>query len=218
MAFQREQPSWVHSHAPWPPGADGSGPSLQRKALTAYGNDPISWEAARPTPGADFVPGQAPLITFQPQSQTVVANQNVTFSVAASGAAPRFYQWLFNNNSITGATNATLVLTNVVPSQVGQYSAVVYNTFGSATSDGAQLTILNPPVILQQPQGLTTNAGATVTLSVTAQGSGVLRYQWQFNLAPITGATNRTLSLTNVQVAAAGSYRVVVQDQIGSVV
>ena len=207
-----------NDRAPWPPGADGSGPSLQRKALSAYGNDPINWEAARPTPGADFVPGQGPLITSQPQSQTVVANQDVTFSVATSGAASRFYQWLFNNNSIIGATNATLLLTNVVPSQAGQYSAVVYNTFGSATSDGAQLTILNPPIILQQPQGLTTNSGATVTFAVTAQGSGVLRYQWQFNLAPITGATNRILSLTNVQIAAAGSYRVVVQDQIGSVV
>jgi len=53
---------------------------------------------------------------------------------------------------------------------------------------------------------------------VTAQGSGLLRYQWQFNLAPLTGATNRSLSLTNVQLADAGSYTVVVQDQIGSVV
>src|SRR5207237_199334 len=163
----------------------GSGPSLQRKALIAYSNDPINWEAARPTPGADFVPGQAPLITSQPQGQTVVANQDVTFTVAARGAAPQFYQWLFNSKSITGGTNATLLLTNVSPSQAGQYSAVVYNAFGSATSDGAQLTILNPPNILQQPQSLTTNAGAIVTFAVTAQGSGVLRYQWQFNLAPI---------------------------------
>ena len=40
-----------NDRAPWPPGADGSGPSLQRRALMAYGNDPIHWEAARPTPG-----------------------------------------------------------------------------------------------------------------------------------------------------------------------
>jgi hypothetical protein len=60
--------------------------------------------------------------------------------------------------------------------------------------------------------------GATVTFAVTAQVSGLLRYQWQFNLGLMTGATNRTLSLTNVQLANAGSYRVVVQDQVGSVV
>jgi hypothetical protein len=36
---------------PWPPAADGSGPSLQRRDDSAYGNDPINWEAAGPTPG-----------------------------------------------------------------------------------------------------------------------------------------------------------------------
>lgn len=36
--------------APWPPAADGSGPSLQRRNSFAYGNDPINWEGALPTP------------------------------------------------------------------------------------------------------------------------------------------------------------------------
>ena len=37
--------------APWPPAADGSGPSLQRITISAYGDDPINWAAAGPTPG-----------------------------------------------------------------------------------------------------------------------------------------------------------------------
>jgi hypothetical protein len=40
--------------APWPPAADGSGPSLQRLAAAAYGNDPINWTASAPTPGQPF--------------------------------------------------------------------------------------------------------------------------------------------------------------------
>jgi hypothetical protein len=206
-----------NDRAPWPPGADGGGPSLQRRALSAYGNDPGNWEAALPTPGAGFSPGPAPFITSQPQSQTIVASQGVTFSVTAAGAAPLYYQWLFNDNPISGATNAALVLTDVPPSKAGRYSAIVYNASGSATSEGAQLTILNLPVILLAPQSLSTNVGATVTFSVTAQGSGMLRYQWQFNLAPLPGATNRTLTLANVQLTDAGSYSVVVQDQVGAV-
>lgn len=37
--------------APWPPGADGSGATLQRLSALAFGSDPINWIAAAPTPG-----------------------------------------------------------------------------------------------------------------------------------------------------------------------
>ncbi|HWH72246.1 MAG TPA: lamin tail domain-containing protein, partial [Candidatus Sulfotelmatobacter sp.] len=38
--------------APWPAAADGWGQSLQRKACTLYGNEPLNWLACNPTPGA----------------------------------------------------------------------------------------------------------------------------------------------------------------------
>lgn len=37
--------------APWYPTADGTGPSLQRKNPRTFGNDPVNWDAAAPTPG-----------------------------------------------------------------------------------------------------------------------------------------------------------------------
>jgi len=37
--------------APWDPQADGTGLSLQRKSPTAFGNDPINWQAAAPSAG-----------------------------------------------------------------------------------------------------------------------------------------------------------------------
>ncbi|HTG43580.1 MAG TPA: immunoglobulin domain-containing protein, partial [Verrucomicrobiae bacterium] len=110
------------------------------------------------------------------------------------------------------------VLTNVTPSQAGSYSVVVFNAFGSISSSAAELTILSPPVILQLPQNIATNTGATVTFAVTAQGTGPLRYEWQRNLVSLQGATNRILTLTNVQLANAGNYTVIVRDQIGATV
>lgn len=41
------------SSIPWPTGANGTGASLQRLASARYGNDPINWEVASPTPGQD---------------------------------------------------------------------------------------------------------------------------------------------------------------------
>ncbi|MFO1513182.1 MAG: lamin tail domain-containing protein [Verrucomicrobiota bacterium] len=41
-------------HAPWPNGAvDGGGLSLQRLAVNLYGNEPLNWMEATPTPGAN---------------------------------------------------------------------------------------------------------------------------------------------------------------------
>jgi hypothetical protein len=37
---------------PWPPLADGQGSSLTRLDPTAYGNDPVNWQAASPSPGS----------------------------------------------------------------------------------------------------------------------------------------------------------------------
>ena len=44
---------------PWPDGADGTGKSLQRILDDAYGNDPLSWQAAPPTPKAANADGDA---------------------------------------------------------------------------------------------------------------------------------------------------------------
>jgi CotH protein/chitobiase/beta-hexosaminidase-like protein/lamin tail-like protein len=40
------------SLAPWPANAGGTGQSLQRIVSSAYGNDPVNWQAAAPTAGA----------------------------------------------------------------------------------------------------------------------------------------------------------------------
>ena len=40
-----------NDRAPWPAGADGTGLSLQRVPVSGYGNEPLNWIAAAPTPG-----------------------------------------------------------------------------------------------------------------------------------------------------------------------
>jgi len=82
-----------------------------------------------------------PVITAQPQSQTVILGSTVTFSVAATGTAPLSYQWRKDGTDISGATDVTLTLNNVQCSGGGHYSVVVGNGEGSVTSTEAMLSV-----------------------------------------------------------------------------
>ncbi len=91
----------------------------------------------------------APAITQQPQSQTVTAGANVSFSVAATGKPAPAYQWYFNgvkiSSSFSTATESTLSLTNVAAAAAGNYTVTVTDSSGTLTSDAATLTVNTPP-------------------------------------------------------------------------
>ena len=102
----------------------------------------------------------APTITTQPVSRTVTAGTNVSFTVAASGTSPFSYQWRLNGVSLSGATSATLTLSSVTTGQSGNYSCVVTNAGGSATSSAATLTV-----------NAATSQPTTLTLIIQGQGT-----------------------------------------------
>ena len=160
----------------------------------------------------------APVISTQPQNQTVTAGATVNFWVEASGTAPLSYQWEFNGANIAGATGPTLTLNNVQAANAGSYRVIVSNFAGSVTSATATLTVNpppQPPSISQQPQSQTVTAGSSVSFTVVASGTALLSYQWQFSGVNIEGAIDATLTLNNVQAANAGSYVVIVSNVAG---
>jgi hypothetical protein len=97
--------------------------------------------------------GGPPAIATQPMNQTVTMGGTATFSIVAGGSTPLSYQWNFNGTNIAGATNSTLTLTNVQPSQAGNYAVQVTNSYGSTSSLTATLTV-NIPVCDTPPSGL----------------------------------------------------------------
>ncbi len=155
-------------------------------------------------------------ITAQPQSLSVTQGQDAPFTVTAAGTGTLAYQWKFNNAAISGATTTSYTVTNAQPANVGSYTVIVTNNYGSITSSIATLTISVPVAITNQPQSLALGAGANAFFSVTAGGTGPLSYQWQFNSTPITGATASTYTRTNVQNADVGSYSVVITNAVSS--
>ncbi|GFE87752.1 immunoglobulin domain-containing protein [Steroidobacter agaridevorans] len=162
----------------------------------------------------------APTISSQPQSRTVAAGSNVTFSVTATGTQPLSYQWQRNGTNLAGATAPSYTITNVQASHAGNYAVIVSNSAGSVTSEVASLTVNSVPVaptITSHPQSQSVATGSNVTFSVIAMGTEPLSYQWRRNGSTIAGATSNSYSISNVQVSHAGSYSVDVSNAVGSV-
>lgn len=150
--------------------------------------------------------GLPPTFSVQPTSVTVLAGSNATFGASASGSLPLIYQWrkngtnLANGGGISGATTNTLALTGVTTNSSGNYSLLVTNSFGVATSSVAILTVVLPPVIVGSLTNKTIECGSNATFGATVSGTSPLSYQWSLGGVPVAGATNPSLSLTNVHV------------------
>jgi hypothetical protein len=159
---------------------------------------------------------QAPSISAQPQSQTVLIGADVTLTVTAGGTPAPTYQWRKNSVELTGATSASLQLDDVTADAAGSYDVVVTNAVDSVTSDAATLTVQFAPAFSQQPQSQTVNSGANVVLSVVVTGVPLPTLQWRKDDQNISGATTATLDLGAVSPGANGSYDVVATNTVAA--
>jgi hypothetical protein len=144
------------------------------------------------------------VITQHPQPRTIPRDRGATFQVSAEGASPIRYQWLFNGAELTGATNASLAITNAQLFNDGSYSVLVSNGYGSVTSSPATLTVLIRPMFTLQPVSQSVVAGGSITLSATAEGNPPpLTFRWRRNGQVLTNlvinGTNCFFVLTNLQ-------------------
>ena len=116
-----------HDSGNWPTNADGLGYALQRIVPQEYGNDPINWSAATPTPGR----GQ--IITIAQFSKTG-ASGPVVFGFNAQ--AGNTYSAQYRNSFKTGAwtsfatyaatpTNRSQLVTNIVSGVTNRFYRVV---------------------------------------------------------------------------------------------
>src|SRR5439155_15178746 len=104
-------------------------------------------------------PAAAPTILTQPQGRSITAGQSATFTISATGPAPLTYQWRQEGTNIPTATASSYTRSNAQTNHAGNYSVVVSNANGTATSSNAALVVNVPVTIVSQPQSQTNNQG-----------------------------------------------------------
>jgi hypothetical protein len=163
----------------------------------------------------------SPTIAGSLTNQTVFVGGTATFAAEGNGLLPFTYQWSFDGTNLDAATNATLTITNVQLANAGTYTVQVSNA-GGVTNGTANLTVVLPPTITQQPQSLIVPSFGSASFGVVASGTGPLTYQWQKNGTnlvddgDLTGSATTNLVIGSVSPDDAGNYQVVVTSPYAS--
>jgi hypothetical protein len=120
-----------------------------------------------------------PVILNRLTNNVVVAGQNATFNVIATGTGPLKYQWRFNGTALPAQTNSTLTLENVTTNQTGAYSANISNVAGSTNTASAALIVYS-------------SAAATLTSAAGVNG------QFTFDVSGVPGCSYIVQASTNL--------------------
>jgi len=163
----------------------------------------------------------------------------VTFSAAATGAAPLFLQWQFNSGggyvSLPGA-NTNLLIIDATLTNTGNYQLVVTNNYGATTSAPVPLLVTldgNPPVVLDAYSVDMTNVeldfskpldpvsaanianyvftdGLSISsASLSSSGTAVL-----FTTAPLTAGSNYLIVINGLRDRAAPPNTIAANTQV----
>ncbi len=157
---------------------------------------------------ATLTVARMPLIVTQPVSETLFTGQTAQFSAGLEGEPPFSYQWrveaagsaiysnLSDGGQISGSATSNLTISNLTLGNAGNYVLVVSNTFGSATSSVATLTIQQAP-----PQSTNLLQSALLKLMVEAS-------PFSFEVIEISSGTVLLQQTTNQFTFGGGAYGV----------
>ncbi|HOX57104.1 MAG TPA: immunoglobulin domain-containing protein [Candidatus Paceibacterota bacterium] len=152
----------------------------------------------------DTLPASVTFVSASPGCVHLGGQVVATVDALAAGSASNF--------TVVVTPNAEGLITNTL--SVASLTPDPNSDNNSATN---VTTVFAPPTITVQPDNQTVLAGSNAVFQVTAAGTAPLSYQWRFNGTNLADAVDLVLTLTNVEVAQAGTYAVLVTNDFGSV-
>ncbi len=177
-------------------------------------------------------------INTQPTAlTTAVDGSKVTIQVNALSGLPLTYRWWKDGTALSTMTSTSnqLVFSAVKGSDAGSYYAQIYENGINPVNTASAILVVNvrPKITATgQPKALTLTEGSMASFSVTldsvaaTRGTPPFNYIWQYKTGTIwsdihqnanSPAFSDVFSIPAVQLAHAGSYRVVIQNAAGSI-
>ncbi|MDP0500901.1 MAG: pectinesterase family protein [Verrucomicrobiota bacterium JB022] len=208
--------TWIRVHAK----TDATGQLLFTTSKNANNGQYFGGFQLMPYPKAtiDVAPPPSPQATH---------GSEVSIPVIASGDGTLTYFWRKNGQAIPDnptAITATLVLTDVQPSDAANYDVVITNPGGDVTSSVAVLTVTDEaiaPSIVTAPMAVNATTGGDATFVVVPNGTSPLNFTWQKsldneNFEDVPNSNSAVLTIHDLTTENAGYYRVKVQNSVGS--
>lgn len=142
------------------------------------------------------VPALAPVVMTHPRSRSALPGAVVNLSSFAIGDPPLAYRWQFNGTNLAGATNSTLVVSNLTSATAGSYSVVITNASGAVTSRVAVVRLKTTDFPLVWVDHFETNSAANWDVFWGAT-NGVPDYSvdWAFDYGNIPYTFNGATAL-----------------------
>ena len=175
------------------------------------------------TPEVDVTIQPIPAINSISSSQVICQTEVATLTIDATGSNLTF-QWrledvdLTDDDRISGATTASLVISDVSTSDAGNYTCYLTNGDCDTISELVTISVNDLTAITAQPSDMEMFVGESATFEVSASGNN-LTYQWFLGTTElvdsdkISGTTSSTLSINTLELSDAGDYSVVIESE-----
>ncbi len=134
------------------------------------------------SPTVTLTVNRQPQVVAQPASLALPVGSNAVFSVSVGGTPPLHFHWqqngsnLTDNSRVSGSTTTNLDILDLALTDSGNYDIVVDNSYGSATSQVANLDVFLAQPVFISPTNAVGKQGYPFNYTVAATGTAPISF------------------------------------------
>jgi hypothetical protein len=167
---------------------------------------------------ATLTVNQSLVFATQPSNQSGCEGSSVTLQASVEGEISTL-QWRKDGQDISGANSQSLTINNLSSSDEGDYTLFVTSDKCNSQleSSVATVSLTQSPIIVGQPESEVGCEGGEVRFVVQAGGE-IEGYQWYKDDAVINGETEKTLTISNLNLDDVGTYKVEIEGKCNELI